>query len=118
MEYFKIFLSSLLSTIPQIAIVIICIWYYRSSKSKNSIYLLLGAIFSLIKIAFTPFTFYLLLIDLNLDAIQAGVIGGTLNLIGLIGTFFFAFAFRSLIKKLLTLSFTSKKDVINEIGQS
>ena len=116
MEVSTIALNALFSIIPQIAMVAICIRYYRLARSKNSIYFLFGVIFSLLRIIYAPFSVYLT-VKMEISAIQAGIIGGIVNFIGLLGAFFFAFAFRSLIKKLLTAPEKSNDDIINEIGQ-
>lgn len=117
MDISSIFLNSLFSVIPQIIMIVICFRYYRLAKSKNATYFLLGTIFSFIKILLAPYQ-YILLTEWNIDPFDTGLISGILNLTGLTGAFFFAFAFRSLIKKLLTGPSPTKDDVINEIGQS
>lgn len=117
MDLTSIFLNSLFFVIPQIIIIVICFRYYRLVKSRNAIFFLLGTIFSFIKILLAPYQL-ILLTEWNISPMNTGIISGILNLIGLTGAFFFAFAFRSLIKKILTAPAPTKDDVINEIGQS
>lgn len=117
MEHFDLFVESFIRTIPQIIVLIFCLKYYLQTRNKNSIYLTVGSFMVMISIFFSSLSF-LLLYEYELDPVLVGVIGGSINLIGLIGAFLFAFGLRKFIKRLLGLLTNKQTDTIDQIGNS
>lgn len=117
MKNISTLLESLLLTIPQIIVFIFSVKYYLLTKSRNSIYLLVGSILTVLWVFFS-YSSFLLYMEFGLEAITVGVIGGIVNLLGLVGAFLFAFGLRAFVKKYLDLILKRKTDTIDHIGNS
>lgn len=116
MDELTTFMRFVVFAIPEAIVIIACYRYLKASKGSDAKLLFFGSTLAFLAFIARFFSFYLFSIE-DFDPMFYGLIGGSINLIGLAGAFLFAFGFLKLVKKHLKNFNSTTHDELNDIGK-